>query len=155
MESGGHRAAFANAGALVVASDVALRGLEETAALIRTHGHRCETVVADTSQMSDVDALVDRCLQLGGLAVMVANAGVSLDHAFVDVTEHDLDATFAVNLKGVVFSGQAAARAMIGLGHGGSIINVASIYSEMAAEGCSAVLRQQRRRQDAYESDGA
>ena len=113
-------------------------GLEETAALIRAAGHDCVTVVADVAKRADVDRLVEACLELGGIDVMVANAGVSRDRAFLDVTEEDLDVTFAVNLKGVVFCGQAAARAMIAAGHGGSIVTVASIYGERAAEGCSA-----------------
>jgi glucose 1-dehydrogenase len=95
-------------------------------------------VIVDVAKRADVDRLVAVCLEQGGLDVMVANAGVSLDRPFLDVTEQDLDATFAVNLKGVFFCGQAAARAMIDVGRGGSIVNVASIYGEAAAEGCSA-----------------
>ena len=130
--------AFAVAGARVVVSDVARAGLDETVGLVHAAGHTCEGVVADVTRRSDVDLLVSICLQQGGLDVMVANAGVSLDRAFLDVTEQDLDTTFAVNLKGAFFCGQAAARAMIDLGHGGAIVNVASIYGEMAAEGCAA-----------------
>jgi NAD(P)-dependent dehydrogenase (short-subunit alcohol dehydrogenase family) len=131
-------AAFAAAGARVVASDVAEAGLRETVALIADRGHACLPVVADVARRADVDRLVAACLELGALDVMVANAGVSRDRAFLDVTEQDLDATFAVNLKGVFFCGQAAARAMIARGPGGSIVTVGSIYGERAAEGCSA-----------------
>jgi len=131
-------AAFAAAGARVVASDVVPAGLDETAAVILAAGHECGAVVADVAQRSDVERLVAACLEQGGLDVMVANAGVSLDRAFLAVTERDLDTTFAVNLKGVFFCGQAAARAMIDAGRGGSIVNVASIYGEAAAEGCAA-----------------
>jgi NAD(P)-dependent dehydrogenase (short-subunit alcohol dehydrogenase family) len=131
-------AAFAAAGARVVVSDIVPAGLEETATLIRAAGHGCDAIVVDVAKRADVDHLVETCLGLGGLDVMVANAGVSLDRPFLDVTEQDLDTTFAVNLKGVFFCGQAAARAMIDLGRGGSIITVASIYGERAAEGCSA-----------------
>jgi NAD(P)-dependent dehydrogenase (short-subunit alcohol dehydrogenase family) len=130
--------AFAAAGARVVASDIMPAGLDETAALIRAAGYECVTVVADVAKRSDVDSLVAACLELDGLDAMVANAGVSLDRPFLEVTEQDLDRTFAVNLKGVFFCGQAAAQAMIGLGRGGSIVNVASIYGEVAAEGCAA-----------------
>jgi NAD(P)-dependent dehydrogenase (short-subunit alcohol dehydrogenase family) len=131
-------AAFAVAGARVVASDVVPATLGETAALIRAAGHECVTVVTDVARRADVDRLVEVCLELGDLDVMVANAGVSRDRAFLDVTEEDLDVTLAVNLKGVVFCGQAAARAMIGKGHGGSIVTVASTYGERAAQDCSA-----------------
>jgi gluconate 5-dehydrogenase len=130
--------AFAAAGSRVVASDVVPVALEETGAMIRAAGHECATVAADVAKRPDVDAVVATCLGQGGLDVMVANAGVSLDRPFLEVTEQDLDTTFAVNLKGVFFCGQAAARAMIGLGRGGSIVTVASIYGEVAAEGCSA-----------------
>jgi NAD(P)-dependent dehydrogenase (short-subunit alcohol dehydrogenase family) len=130
--------AFAATGARLVASDIAPGTLEETAGLIRAAGDECRTVVADVAERCDVDRLVAACLELGGLDVMVANAGVSRDKPFLDVTEEDLDATFAVNLKGVFFCGQAAARAMIDGRHGGCIVNVGSIYGENAAEGCAA-----------------
>lgn len=130
--------ACAAAGARVVASDVAPGGLEETARLVRAGGHECVTVVADVAKRADVERLVASCVEPGGIDVMVANAGVSRDRAFLDVTEDDLDTTFAVNLKGVVFCGQAAARAMIAAGRGGCIVNVGSIYGDNAAEGCAA-----------------
>jgi len=131
-------AAFAAAGARVVASDVVPAKLEQTAGLLRAAGYECHAVVADVARRADVDRLVEACVGAGGLDVMVANAGVSRDRPFLDVTEEDLDTTLAVNLKGVFFCGQAAARAMIDQGRGGSIVNVASIYGERAAEGCSA-----------------
>jgi glucose 1-dehydrogenase len=131
-------AAFAAAGARVVVSDILPARLEETSALIRAAGHECRTVVADVARREDVDRLVAACLELRGLDVMVANAGVSLDRPFLDVTEQDLDTTFAVNLKGVFFCGQAAARAMISSGRGGCIVNVGSIYGDNAAAGCAA-----------------
>jgi NAD(P)-dependent dehydrogenase (short-subunit alcohol dehydrogenase family) len=130
--------AFAVAGAHVVASDIVEESLRETASLIADAGHECTAVVVDVAQRADVDHLVETCLDLGRIDVMVANAGVSRDRPFLDVTEEDLDTTFAVNLKGVFFCGQAAARAMIATGQGGSIVTVASIYGERAAEGCSA-----------------
>ena len=131
-------AAFAAAGARVVASDIVEESLRETAALIADAGHECTVVVVDVARRADVDHLVETCLGLGGLDAMVANAGVSLDRAFLDVTEQDLDTTFAVNLKGVFFCGQAAARAMIASGRGGCIVNVGSIYGDNAAAGCAA-----------------
>lgn len=63
----------------------------------------------------------------GGLDVWVSNAGVSKMLAFADVTEVDYDLTLGVNLKGVFFASQAAARTMIQLGSPGVIVNVASM----------------------------
>ena len=64
---------------------------------------------------------------------MVANAGVGLGKSFLATSEEELDAVLAVNLKGVFFCGQAAARAMIAGGGGGRIVNVASTYAEVTA----------------------
>jgi glucose 1-dehydrogenase len=76
--------------------------------------------------------------RLGGLDVMIANAGVAVDASFLETTEEELNRIIDVNLKGVFFCGQAAARAMIEGGHGGCIINTASTYAEAAAPGSSA-----------------
>jgi len=95
------------------------------------------TTIADVAHRCDVEALVAACLEMGGIDVMVANAGVSLSRPFLDVTEEELEATLAVNLKGVFFCGQAAARAMRDLGRPGSIINVASTLADVAIPDCS------------------
>lgn len=63
----------------------------------------------------------------GGLDVWVSNAGVSRMVPFVDITEQDFDRTLDVNLKGVFFASQAAARTMLGLGRPGAIVNIASM----------------------------
>ncbi len=52
---------------------------------------------------------------------------------FVKVTEEELDANLAVNLKGVFFCGQAAARVMIARGRGGTIVNTASMAGKHGA----------------------
>ena len=58
--------------------------------------------------------------------VWVSNAGVSRMIPFLDIEEHDYDKTLDVNLKGVFFASQAAARVMAPSGSG-SIINIASM----------------------------
>ena len=52
---------------------------------------------------------------------------------FVEVTEEELDANLAVNLKGVFFCGQAAARVMIAAAGGGAIVNTASMAGKRGA----------------------
>ena len=61
---------------------------------------------------------------------MVANAGVSKMQRFLDVTPEDLKRTLEVNLYGVFYCGQAAARAMIELGTKGVIVNTASMAAK-------------------------
>ncbi len=62
----------------------------------------------------------------GGLHLWVSNAGVSRMKPVLAITEADYDRTLAVNLKGVFFASQAAARVMSQAGSG-VIVNVASM----------------------------
>ena len=78
--------------------------------------------VGDPAQSRDIVKKVQE--RLGRIDGWVSNAGVSSMARFVDIDERQYDATMAVNLKGLFFSGQAAARAM---GQGGCIVNVASM----------------------------
>jgi 3-oxoacyl-[acyl-carrier protein] reductase len=129
--------AFAAARARVIASDVDADGVEETATLVRAQGGHCKTEIADVSDRSQVERLIRACLDFGGIDVLVANAGISLDKPFLEITDDELERTLAVNLKGVFYCGQLAAQAMIDHGRGGSIVNVASTYGEVAAPDCA------------------
>lgn len=67
------------------------------------------------------------------LDIFVACAGVNKNVEFLDTTEEDFERLFNVNARGVYFSAQLAAKAMIENGTKvGSIILVASIASHMA-----------------------
>ena len=71
--------------------------------------------------------------RLGPLEVWVSNAGVSSMARFVDIAEADIDATLAVNTKGVMLCGQVAARQMLAREAGGAIVNVASMAGKRGA----------------------
>jgi|UPI0006889FEB 3-oxoacyl-[acyl-carrier protein] reductase len=68
------------------------------------------------------------------LDIYVNNAGVLLDGLIGMVPEQDISATIDVNLKGVIFGTQAAARLMR-RGGGGSIINMSSIIGRVGNKG--------------------
>jgi 2-deoxy-D-gluconate 3-dehydrogenase len=119
--------ALADAGA-----DLALVGRSdpvETLAAIRSLGRRALWVNADLGSKPDYTSIVGQVTDaLGGLHILVNNAGIIRRANAIDFTEADWDAVLDVNLKAVFFLSQAAARHMIANG-GGKIINIASMLS--------------------------
>lgn len=81
-------------------------------------------VECDVSETTDLERAVDTAEEVGGLDIMVNNAGILHRKPFLDVTESDYDDLLDVNLRGTFFGSQIAARRM--RASGGSIINVAS-----------------------------
>jgi 2-dehydro-3-deoxy-D-gluconate 5-dehydrogenase len=101
----------------------------ETLEGIRAMGRRGHWVKADLGSKPDHAAIVGEVVaKLGGLHVLVNNAGIIRRNNAIDFTEDDWDAVLDVNLKAVFFLSQAAARHMIPAG-GGKIINIASMLS--------------------------
>jgi 3-oxoacyl-[acyl-carrier protein] reductase len=88
--------------------------------------------VCDRDQVSStMAAVVD---ELGGLDLLVNNAGVTCHRSLVDLTWEDWSAVVDVNLHGAFNCLQAAGRLMIGRG-GGVIVNIASVAAERGAAG--------------------
>lgn len=84
------------------------------------------TVRADVADMSEVRAAVDEAvLILGGVDVLINNAGISIRHDFLDITPEEWDRVIAVNLTGNFYVAQTVARHMMGA-QGGVILNTAS-----------------------------
>lgn len=118
---------FAEAGAAVTVVDIDGDAAEAVAGACRDMGVSATALQADCGDVSAIDEMVGAgTAAMGGLDVIVNNAGVTR-HAYVmDLTEADWDRMFRVNSKGVFFCMQRAARQMIEQG-GGRIINVASV----------------------------
>lgn len=84
------------------------------------------SIIADVSSSDSVRQAfeyLDR--RLGGLDVLINNAGISLRHRFMDITPQEWQRVIDVNLNGVFYVAQAAARLMLA-GGGGVIINMGS-----------------------------
>ncbi len=62
---------------------------------------------------------------LGGLDILINNAGISIRHPFVDITPDEWRRVIDVNLNGVFYVAQQAARRMLA-GEGGVILNMGS-----------------------------
>ncbi|MGD8684813.1 MAG: glucose 1-dehydrogenase [Chloroflexota bacterium] len=128
--------ALADAGAdvalgLRVASDA-----EDLAAEIEDLGRRARRVQMDLLDLEQVDAAVSTVRDaFGRLDILVNNAGIGPEEAAAeDWTEADFDATFDLNVKGLFFASQAAARVMIEQG-GGRIVNLSSQAGFIALPG--------------------
>jgi NAD(P)-dependent dehydrogenase (short-subunit alcohol dehydrogenase family) len=125
---------FVRAGARVVVADVDRAAGEATVADV---GQKAVFQPADVAEPDQVRDLVRFTVDhLGGLDVMVNNAGVSgtMHTDFFDEDFADYDRVMSVNLLGVMVGTQQAARYMAAHG-GGSIINVTSIGGITAARG--------------------
>src|SRR5580700_1556447 len=71
------------------------------------------TVDADVSNLTQVQAAFDDAVRImGGVDVLINNAGISIRHDFLKITPAEWDKVIAVNLTGVFYMAQTAARHM-------------------------------------------
>ena len=118
-------------------ADVACVGrtpADDTVQQIRALGRRAEIISADLSTIEPVQRVVDETVgKLGGLDILINNAGIIRRADAVDFTEEDWDAVIDTNLKSVFFLCQAAGKHMIAAkkqgGGGGKIVNIASMLT--------------------------
>jgi NAD(P)-dependent dehydrogenase (short-subunit alcohol dehydrogenase family) len=78
----------------------------------------------------EIDAVIARCEQLGGLDVFVNSTGIMCRADVFDLTPKDWDAVFDANVKGAFLCAQAAARVMIADSTPGAIVHIGSINAE-------------------------
>jgi NAD(P)-dependent dehydrogenase (short-subunit alcohol dehydrogenase family) len=77
------------------------------------------TLDADVSNLKQVQAAFAEALRLmGGVDVLINNAGISIRHKFLDITREEWDKVIAVNLTGVFYVAQTAAKHMMERGNG-------------------------------------
>jgi NAD(P)-dependent dehydrogenase (short-subunit alcohol dehydrogenase family) len=120
---------FAEEGASVVVADrrnEPREGGEPTEALIAGSGGEARFVTCDVTRAAEIEAAMSAADELGGIDVLVNNAGIFTAHDVLAVTEADYDEMMDVNVKAVFFVAQAAAKRMVPRG-GGSILNLSSV----------------------------
>lgn len=104
-------------------------GALDTEQQIQALGRRCLVKQSDIRQVSACQDLVASTIAtLGRLDILVNNSGVTLPVPFLELTEETWDTTVDINLKGMVFCSQFAARHMVQQGAGGRIINLSSVH---------------------------
>jgi NAD(P)-dependent dehydrogenase (short-subunit alcohol dehydrogenase family) len=124
---------FVEEGARVVIADVDVEGGK---ALATELGATVAFQRTDVADAADVQRAVDLAVEeLGGLHIMVNNAGIGGSHQrFLDDDFEDFERTMAVNVFGVMVGCQRAARHMADHG-GGTIVNITSIGGINAGPG--------------------
>lgn len=145
--SGGLGAHFAkvlsDAGAKVALTARRLSMIETQAGALASGGGVAMALQLDVADAAAIGPVFDEVeTALGPISILINNAGVGGEGLALDLTPEVWDQTFAVNVRGVFFAAQAAAKRMLASGvaegEGGRIVNIASIASHTVLPGLSA-----------------
>ncbi len=125
---------FAEEGATIILNGRRVEPLLETRDLLTDRGAEVVVQPGDVSVRSDCQSVVEAALRAWGrIDILVNNAAVDQEVAFIDMSEEAWDEVIDINLKGPFLMSQAAARVMAAA-EGGSIIHISSI-DHFAANG--------------------
>ena len=96
---------------------------------VRQTGVRDVLVGADVSQEDQVVGMVEQTVeQLGGIDVLVNNAGIQVSRPSHELSARDFDKVLAVNLRGAFLCAREAIRRFLEAGTPGSIVNISSVH---------------------------
>jgi glucose 1-dehydrogenase len=86
-------------------------------------------VGGDVSKEEDVVRMMDETVRgLGGIDVLVNNAGIQISRPSHELSQADFEKVLAVNLRGAFLCAREAIKRFLDAGKGGSIINVSSVH---------------------------
>jgi len=120
--------ALAEAGADIVA--IGRSDMTETVNIITSIGRKCLVVMADLSNADVVPSIINSALnEFGKIDILVNNAGIIRRTDAIDYKIEDFDDIMNVNVRTLFLLSQAVARQFIKQGHGGKILNIASMLS--------------------------
>ena len=124
-------------GADVVISDQHARRLGETRdELARAHGDRVWSLPCDVTDERAVAALMEGAAgRFGRIDVLINNAGLGGTSSVLDMTDEQWLRVLDVTLKGTFRCTRAALRRMVAQGHGGAVVNNASVLGWRAQPG--------------------
>ena len=126
--------AYAREGAKVAIADLKLEAANQAAAEITAGGGKALAVAMDVTNEAQVDAGVAHVTSsLGGVDVLVSNAGIQIISAVVDLPLGDWRKMLAIHLDGAFLTTRACLKHMYTSGRGGSIIYMGSVHSKEAS----------------------
>lgn len=107
---------------------------DETVKLVEAEGVAARSVKGDVTSADSAKELVEAARELGGVNILVNNAGITRDKLAARMSEEDFDAVIATNLKGAFLMTKAVLRPMM-RAKSGSIVNMASVVGIMGNAG--------------------
>jgi NAD(P)-dependent dehydrogenase (short-subunit alcohol dehydrogenase family) len=113
-------------------------GAADTKAGIEERGQRCFVAHQDLSRPDTADVVDELAEQLGGLGVLVNNAGTGQSTPVLEVSFEEWRKVVSTDLEGPFLCAQRAARRMAAHGRGGRIINVTSVHEHVPRFGSAA-----------------
>jgi NAD(P)-dependent dehydrogenase (short-subunit alcohol dehydrogenase family) len=126
--------ALAREGFDVAVTATKMENLAATVKSLEGTGARVVPAVLDLRSEAGVTRVTAEVIAaLGGLDLLVNNAGANLRKDAIDVTAEEWDAVMDVNLRGTFFLTREVGRHLIGAGRGGCIVNIASTYALVGA----------------------
>ncbi len=118
------------------------RDIESVADEVRKEGAKCLALVSDIRDETAVNELVERTVkEFGRIDIVINNASAARGPDRLPTIDLPFDVwkkVYATNVDGTFLLSRAAARKMIAQGDGGSIVNVSSIASKIAAANMAA-----------------
>ena len=125
---------FAKEGAKVAIADLNLDGAQKAAKGIEDEGGTAIGVAMDVTNEAQVNAGVDEVVsKLGGVDVLVSNAGIQHIDPIENLSFADWKKLLAIHVDGAFLTTRACVRHMYKSGRGGSIIYMGSVHSKEAS----------------------
>jgi len=126
---------FVNEGAKVAIADLNLEAARATADEIDRSGAATVAIQMDVAAEAEVETGIgETCRRLGGIDVLVSNAGIQIVAPIDQFGFGDWKKMLAIHLDGAFLTTRAALRQMYAQGRGGSIIYIGSAHSKEASK---------------------
>jgi NAD(P)-dependent dehydrogenase (short-subunit alcohol dehydrogenase family) len=113
-------------------------GARDTQQAIEQRGQRCFVARHDAASPRTAQTIDELVGRLGGVGVLVNNAGAGHSTPVLDLDLSTFDKVIATDLTGPFLHAQVAARHMVRAGHGGRIINITSVHEHLPRYGAAA-----------------
>jgi 3-hydroxybutyrate dehydrogenase len=122
-------------GATVVIADLNLANAQKVAENIVTNGGKAIAIAMDVTSEEAVNAgVAETVSRLGGLDVLVSNAGIQIVNRIEDYAFADWKKMLAIHLDGAFLTTKAAIRHMYASNKGGAVVYMGSVHSHEASQ---------------------